>query len=172
MMTAQVGPDDLFGIPKNQYGGPYENHLLEQYKLAVGMADNISARRGAANQFFLTANSVLASLAGVAAAVGGSQTWTMSAVVVLSVVGIAFSFVWILMLWTYRELNRAKWEVINRLESRLPAAPFTAEWNLIKGPERDAKFSPKYRGLAAIESWIPVVFVVLHVVLLAVVFAA
>src|SRR5206468_8549374 len=87
--------------------------------------------------------------------------------VVLGTVGIVFSVVWLLMLWTYRELNRAKWEVINRLESRLPAAPFTAEWNLIAGTHQGKRpIRPRYRGLAAVESWIPLAFVVFYLVIL------
>ena len=37
----------------------YKDHVLEQYKLYVEMADRISARRSTANTFFLTLNTLL-----------------------------------------------------------------------------------------------------------------
>ena len=46
----------LYGISPDKYGGEYQNHLLEQYKLYVQMADKISERRQSANSFFLTVN--------------------------------------------------------------------------------------------------------------------
>lgn len=35
----------------------YSRVLLEQYKIYIGMADRISARRGSTNSFFLALNS-------------------------------------------------------------------------------------------------------------------
>ena len=39
-----------------KYGEKYKEHLLEQYKLYVEMADRISGRRQTANSFFLSIN--------------------------------------------------------------------------------------------------------------------
>ena len=160
--------DNLFQIPKSLYGPLYEGHLLEQYKIAVQMADNVSGRRITANEFFLGVNSVLASLAGAAVAFGGSaQGGLRSVSVSLSVVGIIFSAVWILTLSTYRELNRAKFEVINRLERHLPAAPFLAEWESISpAPSRGTVKPTRYMGLTSVESLVPGAFVLLYVILL------
>ena len=36
----------------SEYGGKYSDHLLEQYKLYVEMADRISQRRDQSNRFY------------------------------------------------------------------------------------------------------------------------
>ncbi len=33
--------ESLYRVPPDKYGGEYKNHLLEQYKLYVQMADKI-----------------------------------------------------------------------------------------------------------------------------------
>ena len=44
----------LFQNSKDEYGEDYASHLLEQYKLYVESAENISDRRQNANNFFIT----------------------------------------------------------------------------------------------------------------------
>jgi hypothetical protein len=70
---------------------------LELYKLAVEMADRVSARRAVANSFFLTVNTALAALLG-----SGSFRWYVS------VAGIVFAVTWWALLRSYKELNAAK----------------------------------------------------------------
>jgi hypothetical protein len=94
---------------------------LELYKLAVEMADRVSARRATANSFFLAIN------AGLAALVGSQDLrWYVAAA------GIVFAVAWWGLLKAYRDLNGAKFEVINAMEARLPAQLFSEEWSLIK----------------------------------------
>lgn len=50
---------DLFNKTKQQYAEEYENHILEQWKTCVEMADNISERRVTTNNFFITLNTIL-----------------------------------------------------------------------------------------------------------------
>ena len=60
---------------KDDYESEYNAHLLEQYKLYVQMADNISARRQTANSFFLTLNTTIAGLVGyINANIGNADT--------------------------------------------------------------------------------------------------
>jgi hypothetical protein len=40
----------LYKTPASKYGAEYQNHLLEQYKLYVQMADKISERRAVRQQ--------------------------------------------------------------------------------------------------------------------------
>lgn len=132
-----------------------EEHSFEQYKLAVEMADRISARRGLANTFFLTANAGLVALLGnqsVADPVG----WA----------GVAFSVAWWVLLKSYRDLSTAKWKVITTMEGNLPVKPFTEEWELLK-KDRVPWWRPRYAELSTVEQLAPVVFVVLFVLGLA-----
>jgi hypothetical protein len=76
-----------------------------------------SARRALANTFFLTVNTGLAALLG-----GQDLRWYVAAA------GIVFAFAWWWLLQSYRELNAAKFKVINAIEPRLPLQLFSDEW--------------------------------------------
>ena len=84
------------------------------------MADRISARRGNANAFFVTLN---AGLLAVAETLG---LWTVS------LLGIFLTAAWWFLLGSYRKLNRAKFNVIQQMEERLPVQPFKDEWAILK----------------------------------------
>ncbi len=60
----------IISISKNEYGGSYQDHLLEQYKLYVEMADRISERRANANSFFFTVITALISITGLISGFG------------------------------------------------------------------------------------------------------
>ena len=59
--------NELFTLEASQYGKDYQSHLLEQYKLYVRMANKVSARRQAANSFFLTVNTAVIAFLGLVA---------------------------------------------------------------------------------------------------------
>ncbi len=50
---------NLIRQSKENYGGEFNQHLFEQYKLYVKMADRISARRMLANSFFVGVHTAL-----------------------------------------------------------------------------------------------------------------
>lgn len=135
------------------------SNYFELYKLAVEMADRISARRGIANSFFLTANT------GVVALLSNSHIrWYLPAA------GIVFSTTWWALLKSYRDLNRAKFEVILAMEERLPVRVYGDEWvRLRKDPvrlrlRRDVLRSwlAQYRELGRVERIIPWIFVLIY----------
>lgn len=84
-----------------------EETLLTQWQTCVEMANAVSQRRDAMNNLFVTLN-----LAIVAAA---SFIWDAKTIMLL-VSGIIVCVVWIFFIRNFRELNRAKFEVINKLE--------------------------------------------------------
>ena len=90
---------------------------LDLYKLAVEMADRMSARRSVANTFFLTVNTGLAALLG-----GQTLRWYVA------VAGIVFAVTWWWLLQNYRRLSSAKFMVINSIERTLPVELFSEEW--------------------------------------------
>src|SRR5690349_20127285 len=94
---------------------------IELYKLAVEMADRISARRGVANSFFLTINTGLAALLG-----GNELRWYVAAA------GIVLCVTWWALLKSYRDLNSAKFNVILAMEASLPARVFGDEWESLR----------------------------------------
>lgn len=136
---------------------------FEMYKLAVEMADRISARRMLANTFFVTMNTGLAALLGA-----HPFQWYVAGA------GIVLSIVWWALLKSYRDLNTAKYKVILAMEDRLPARIFADEWaSLKREPMKLAlkrstlkeRFT-EYWELGSVERIIPWVFAVIYVVAL------
>lgn len=141
--------------------------VLDIYKMAVEMADRVSARRALANAFFLTVNTTLV------AVVGLSTTQPDSALrfVAVCVAGIAVSVCWWLLLRAYRRLNSAKFSVINKIEDEhLPVKPYIDEWKELMPDDlattRRARLAKAFRELGAVERIVPVVFGLLYIVLL------
>lgn len=125
--------------------------FLEQYKLAVEMADRVSARRATANAFFLSL------LVGVGAVLGVAEPSFL-----LSVVGTVLALVWWVLLRSYRDLNRAKFNAITSMEAKLPAQPFDDEWQTLK-KDPVKKWRPRYAELGTVERIVPWVFAALYI---------
>ncbi|MDX3078580.1 hypothetical protein [Streptomyces sp. MI02-7b] len=148
------------GLEDYQAGAErYQAAIMDQYKICVEMADRISARRSLTNTFFLTINSALLTAASTA---GGSflhrtSPWSLA---VLALVASAQCGAWLLLIASYRKLNRAKYKVITALERRLPARVYETEW-LELGNGKAAKL---HLSLTQIEVWIPVTFMALYAV--------
>ena len=138
------------------YGGSFYADLLEQYKLYVQSAENVSARRVISNRYLLTLNAALVALYGLQSATFGQGYWTL----LIPVIGISVSLLWYLIIRSHADLNRIKFDVIHEFEQHLPAAMYEYEWELAKRGQ-----GKTYRTVTTIEGWIPVLFAVLHVVL-------
>lgn len=142
-------------------GADPDNIEFELYKLAVEMADRVSARRALANTFFLTVNTGLAALLG-----GKSLRWYAAAG------GIVFALAWWWLLQSYRKLNGAKFTVINAIEPRLPVQLFSDEWRHLESTKAPRKVWPPrslwlwlkgYHELGTAERIVPLAFVVIYV---------
>ncbi len=141
-----------------EYGEKYRDHLLEQYKLFVEMADRVSQRRDQSNRFYVTLVSAIAGLLMVLARFGTSVNGIWPVVFLISgLLGATLSFIWFLNIKSYRTLNTAKFEIINDLERRLPYQGYSKEWELL----RPAIGSPKYLQLTRIEQLVPAVIILL-----------
>ncbi|MET9294845.1 hypothetical protein [Streptomyces sp. NPDC003077] len=136
--------------------------VLELYKLAVEMADRVSARRGTANAFFLSIQSALVTLVGFGIPKLSESPWWVSLAV--SLAGITLSATWWLQLRSYRDLNSAKFKVINKLEEQLPAQIFADEWEALKNDPIPG-WRKRYAELGTSERIVPQVFAVAHLIL-------
>lgn len=136
--------------PENE---KWHSHLLEQYKLYVEMADRISQRRTSANTYFLSVNSAILAFVGfVTSGADPDYMW------LLALAGCLLTMFWFNIVLSYRNLNSAKWQVIQDIEKRLPISPYDAEWDSVQRGN-----NPKlYRPITHIESWVPWIFFVLH----------
>jgi hypothetical protein len=136
--------------------------LLDLYKLAVEMADRVSARRATANAFFLTVQTAFVAVLGVAAPNLARSPWWVSLSVALA--GLVLSASWWLLLRSYRDLNRAKFYVINTVEQQLPVRIFADEWTYLKQDSLPRRRG-RYAELGAVERIVPAVFAALYVLL-------
>lgn len=138
----------------------YRETVLEQYKLYVEMADRVSARRNAANTYFLSLNTVLVTVIVTVAGerLSEASAWVLAAGLVILLVQCA---AWFAIVRSYRLLNGAKFRVVGVLEERLPAYAYSrAEWNAL-GSGLDWR---KYWPLSHIEQWVPIIIALTYVV--------
>lgn len=141
-------------VEKNQ------ESLFKQYQLFVEMADKISSRRTTLNNFFLSANSLF--LVAIGLLVSSNLIhWTS----IVLIVAILFEISWWRLIKYYRELNKAKFEVINKLEEKLPTKGYTIEWHVKKTYKKPGKHTRISFG----EMWIPKTLIGVYSVFLVVV---
>lgn len=151
------GPDDgVVRCPREAYGESFAADLLEQYKLYVLSADNVSARRIASSRLFLALNAGLVALYGIQPAGFGQSLW----VVPVALLGVIVCLLWHRIIRSHRDLNRVKFKLIHEFEQHLPAMPYTREWRLAEQGE-----GRSYRAVTDVERWVPWALLVLHVVL-------
>ncbi|MBY6383644.1 hypothetical protein HG717_06915 [Rhodococcus erythropolis] len=140
---------------------------MEAYKLAVEMADRMSARRAVANAFFLTVNTTLVAVVGLHAS---TERSVLLSIAVCSA-GVVVAACWWFLLQNYRRLNEAKFVIINRIEDEhLPVKVFKDEWTELGGNAspagRTAKVKAGLKQLGGVERLVPIVFGLLYIVLL------
>jgi hypothetical protein len=125
---------------------------LELYKLAVEMADRVSARRATANAFFLTVNTALLAFV---------SSRSLNALWLVALAGIALSATWWVLLKSYRDLNAAKFQVITEMENNLDAKIFDDEWKRLK-ENRPEGWRSRYAEFGAVERFVPLIFAALY----------
>ena len=139
---------------EESYGESFKAYLLEQYKLFVQSAENVSTRRVASNRYLLTLNAALVALYGLQSANFGQGYWTL----LIPAIGVSVSVLWYRIIQSHADLNNIKFKVIHELEQHLPAAMYKYEWHLLEKGQ-----GKTYRAVTTIERWIPIVFAGLHV---------
>lgn len=115
------------------------------------MADRVSARRATANSFFLTVNTALLAFVSI----GQTPVW------LVCLGGVALSAAWWILIKSYRDLNKVKFDVITGMERNLTARIFSDEWDQLKthGPKGWRSW---YAEFNTVERIVPVVFAILY----------
>lgn len=152
-----IGNRPVVRLSAGQYSGPFTDHLLEQYKLFVSSAENVSLRRIASNRYLLAISAALVALYGAQAATLEDGYWML----LFPIIGVASAFLWIQIINSHSRLNKIKFELIHELEQHLPATLFEEEWNRVKRGQ-----GPGYKEVTTIERIIPFTFVCVHVIIL------
>jgi len=150
---------EIGGLNSEKYGQKYQDHLIEQYKLYVEMADRMSNKRTQTNSFFLGLCTAL--IAGGAAVYGKGYTGPTVVILIALLAILVLCYTWWRLIISYRQLNSAKYRIIVLLERHLPAAPYSREWNILG----EGKSPELYRPLSGLECWVPLMFAILFVLL-------
>lgn len=125
--------------------------LFEQYKMFVETAEQVTNRRQKLNQYYITA---LTGLIGIPYALGIDIFKEVSILTLfIGFIGCVMSILWIVNLISAKQLNKAKFEIIQEIEIRLPYKLYTKEWEfLAKG--KDSKI---YLEATKIEIFVPII---------------
>lgn len=136
----------------------YFEHIFEQYKIYIASASQVSHQRSIANTFFLTLHTLLLGAVGLIfqAKFFPDPRWLILVPIMAALI---LCWVWWRLLLSYRQLNAAKFKVIDEFEKKLPTKPFvSAEWYVLG----EGKVPELYAPFTDVERWIPIVFAFLY----------
>lgn len=137
--------------------------LLEQYRIFVKTADDITMRRLQTNKFYLTILLGLFTIAGFFNKNGITGILNEQIILILiSVIGIALSVIWYVNIESFKLLNSAKFKVIHEMEKDLPCACFNKEWEY-RVEEDESK---AYPILTKIEKFLPIMMGIVFFIIL------
>jgi hypothetical protein len=144
-----------------------EEALLEQYKLYVQLADNVSERRAKTNAYYVSVTAAILVLAARFEWLAPADRLQAVGLLLVAVLGILVCLVWRANVTSFRQLNSAKFKVIHELEERLPFPCYDREWELLRrGTDRKS-----YLQLTRIERALPLVLTIAYLMLLVIAIA-
>ena len=160
---------------RRRYRGEFA--YIEQYKLFVQSAENVSDRRVRINRYQTSLNLAVVALHGLAPSFIPHPMVPF----LIAGAGIAMTINWFLTLRSFRQTNRAKFIIIHSMERQLPREVFREERTLVRESEKGHKRKGAnicsrtwswmdgqyrrlkgYRGAISFERPIPVIFAALH----------
>lgn len=136
--------------------------LLELYKLHVQMADKASDRRLKANAFYVSLTVGILVLAPRFGWLEMSNRAQTVGLILIAVLGLLVCGVWRANVSSFQRLNRAKFQVIDQLEQRLPFRGYELEWRLLGSGGK----GHRYLELTRLERILPAVVAVPFLVLI------
>lgn len=125
--------------------------ILAQWQTCVDMANSTSQRRDAMNNLFATLN--------IALIAATSIVWDLKSIM-MAVGGVILCSVWLAFVKYFRQLNEAKFKVINDLEKKLPEQPFSDEWTILKKQKKRTEGTK-------LERILPIAFIILYIAIVA-----
>ena len=135
----------------------YHTLLMEQYKIHVNVADNVSARRTIVHTFFLTLHGIIISVIGLS--LSRQPTVPNLFLLLITLLGLlGLCFAWWKLSRYYRYVTKAKSQVISELESRLPSNVSLTSDKYVKSSIKNNR-----NPLHSIETTVPVVFACLYI---------
>lgn len=136
------------------------DRILELYKIMVSSSEALVARRQGVNTFFLTINGAVLTAVALFVNNGTGSRLQAAGIAVLTLTGGVLSLAWNSLIQSFGQLNKGKFEVINRIEQLFPAAVYFAEWKALE----EGKNPKKYRTFTSREIWTPWSFFTIYCV--------
>ena len=132
--TAIIQVQEAINERKDAYGDKFQEHLLEEYKIYIEMADRVSSRRLQTNGFFIT---IFSALLAVIAFIFNKDTQLSESLQNVLIWGVALLGLFLSILWrqaieSSKILNSGKYKVINAIETLLPCPGYYQEWDIVK----------------------------------------
>lgn len=134
--------------------------LIEQYKVMLSTSESLIERRQKLTTTYLAIFSALLPI--ISTMLSFSQFYLYLGALIISVICIILCFSWRSTIISYGKSNRAKFAILEEIESKLPATMFSSEWLALK------KITTKYKSFTNRETIIPILFVVVYAVLLSI----
>ena len=126
-LTERVRKQALFGhMPAP--GPAADAVVIEQYKALLETSENLEARRQSLHTFFMSINTLFLGAVGLIAKETSQDAELAIATLVLALFGFSLCGSWRKLIDSYRAVRQSKFDLIQGLETHLPAAPFVAEW--------------------------------------------
>ena len=99
--------------------------ILEQYRIYSDAKEKFIDRQFSTNKFYLVINIIIL----ITAYILASFTPQYHPVLILSIIGIAVTFMWLMSIDTYQTLIRVKYaKVLEYMETKLPEQPYHKEF--------------------------------------------
>lgn len=136
-------------------------NTLELYKIMLDSSESLIQRRQKTNAFFITVIGSLLAIAGLLVKTGAINSGSTGILYGFAVVGLLLCNSWRNLIDNYGKLNKAKFDVILRLERELGAQIYSAEWVALGKGLRPKK----YRSFTSTEKNVPLYFGLLIIAL-------
>ncbi|MFA6979313.1 MAG: hypothetical protein WC209_08330 [Ignavibacteriaceae bacterium] len=149
---------------KEEFGNCFSSESkddLELYKLMIESSESLIQRRQKTSAFFITVIGSLLAIAGLLVKTGTINPNSIGILYGFSVVGLLLCNSWRNLIDNYGKLNKAKFDVILRLEKNLGSQIYSAEWIALGKGLRPKK----YKSFTATEKNVPLFFGLLIIVL-------
>jgi hypothetical protein len=135
--------------------------LVEQYKVYVNRSNDVSNRRLKTNQFYVSLLS--GGIAAIGLLVKPDELTAIQYIglMIVGIVGVALCVTWFFNVWSYKQLNQGKYQVIHDMEEKLPHACYTDEWNILKHGDANRTYLEHWK----VERAVPVVLAIPYLAL-------
>lgn len=116
-----------------------KEYLFDIYKMFADTTQHISDCRQQSNNFYILLNTGI---------IAYNSHFPSFLIIIL---GILINIVWVFKIRAYKNLNKAKFEVIGKIERNFSVQVFSEEYKILK--------SMKHKNLSHYESRIPLIFI-------------